>query len=551
MPTDDAVNSVRFRGDLEKQGRFSTWSWKCYWFMLDDDQLCYFHQEKQQTRAQGLIDLSQAKKVCICPLVNHGFAFEIVSANRRHVLSASTPELREKWMKNLHVAMCLRRRRSSVMFTASCNTISDAGSSDDEEETEKTLPKKGSRLVNIFSKKPSSDKRATMGGIIEVPMLDEPPPPASKVVMRKKNLSESDIPQPMYTSGQLHSKSIPNIGSSGATEWPLRKKRTDSMNNYLDVSDYKDRNLKTPSNPAPPVVTGNGVTDKEDMEESEFLKMVKAANPVDVRSSRLEDDEAVPSLMVRSFSKQYSHVQRHTMPNNQGSASTPMVRSVSRQAASCGYKSSELKRCGSDSSLNNFFFDDDDDDDMLEEEEETEDDVFKSDPPVEMRPKNGDEAKDEYFRNSLPPMTELKGLDLTNHTRYSLMPLMEMSESVSSESQEESSRQSSQCGSINVPSRQGSQGSVVSANGAATPVAGTMTAGEDSTDGILVEFPPIPELPNPRQELTWGSSGDQIREFIAKNRGPRELYLPPKSTELSGKAMENLKGFLKVLESDA
>jgi len=33
--------------------------------------------------------------------------------------SASTAELREKWMKNLHVAMCLRRRRSSVMFTAS------------------------------------------------------------------------------------------------------------------------------------------------------------------------------------------------------------------------------------------------------------------------------------------------------------------------------------------------------------------------------------------------------------------------------------------------
>jgi len=415
---------------------------------------------------------------------------------------------------------------------------------------EKTPPKKGSRLVNIFSKKPSSDKRATIGGTIEVPVLDEPPPPASGVVMRKKNLSESDLPQPAYAPSHVHPKSTPDFGSSGATEWPMRKKRTDSMNNYLDMSEYRDRNLTTTLNP----VAANGETDKEDTEESEFLRMVKAANPVDMRSSRIDVEAAGPSLMARSFSKQYSQGQRHTMPGEPGSSSTPMERSVSRQAASCGYNSDELKRSGSDSSLNNFLFDDDDN---LSVEDETEDDVFKSDPPAEMCPKNADEVKDEYFRHSLPPMTELKGLDPTNHThmRHSLMPLMEMSESVSSESQEESSRQgsrgSSQHGSLNVHSRQGSQGSVISASGATAPVAGTVTEEQDSTDGILVDFPPIPELPNPRQELTWESPSDQIREFIAQNRGPRELYLPPESSELSGKAMENLTLFLKALESDA
>ena len=412
---------------------------------------------------------------------------------------------------------------------------------------EKTPPKKGSRLVNIFSKKPSTDKRATIGGTtIEVPVLDEPPPPASGVVMRKKNLSESDLPKPVNAPGQVHAKSTPDFDTSGATEWPMRKKRTDSMNNYLDTSEYRDRNLTTTLNP----VADNGEADKDDTEESEFLRMVKAANPVDMRSSRIDVEAAGPSLMARSFSKQYSHGQRHTMPGDPGSSSTHMERSVSRQAASCGYKSDELKRCGSDSSLNNFLFDDDDS--LSEEEEETEDDVFKSD-PVEMRPKKADEVKEEYFRHSLPPMTELKGLDPTNHThmRHSLMPLMEMSESVSSESQEESSRQSSQRGSVHLPSRQGSQGSVISTSGATAPVAGSAAEEPESTDGIVVDFPPIPELPNPRQELTWESPSDQIREFIAQNRGPRELYLPPESSELSGKAMENLTMFLKALESDA
>ena len=29
-------------GPLEKKGKFKTWSWSKYWFVLDEDQLCYY-----------------------------------------------------------------------------------------------------------------------------------------------------------------------------------------------------------------------------------------------------------------------------------------------------------------------------------------------------------------------------------------------------------------------------------------------------------------------------------------------------------------------------
>ena len=39
-------DSIKYQGSLEKQGRLKTWSWKKYWFVLQDDQLCYFKDEK-------------------------------------------------------------------------------------------------------------------------------------------------------------------------------------------------------------------------------------------------------------------------------------------------------------------------------------------------------------------------------------------------------------------------------------------------------------------------------------------------------------------------
>ena len=370
--------------------------------------------------------------------------------------------------------------------------------------------------------------------------MDVPPFSDSQVITRKKNLSESDLPYTAFTPGHVYPKSTPDVRYSDACDWPFKGRRTDSMNNYLHMS---DRHVgKSPDRECiSPIAEeeDRGKAGKEDSEESEFLKLVKAANTVDVRPSGLNEDTA-PSMMARSFSKQYSHLQRHSVPSD--SRSVPDA-PAGRQESSPGHCSSEIKRWGSDSSLNNFFFDDDDDE-MLDEDMEGDDNVFKSDTPVVTRP-NKDDTKDEHFRHSLPPMTDLKGFDLSDQPRYSLQPLMEISESVSSESQEESSHRgstgSSHHGSIRLLSTHGSEGSLVS---------GSEVASEDSADCFPVDFPPIPDLPNPRQELTWGSASDQIRGFIAENRGPRELYLPPKSDELNGKAITALKEFLRTLDSD-
>ncbi len=36
------VESVSVEGPLEKKGKFKTWAWSKYWFVLDEDQLCYY-----------------------------------------------------------------------------------------------------------------------------------------------------------------------------------------------------------------------------------------------------------------------------------------------------------------------------------------------------------------------------------------------------------------------------------------------------------------------------------------------------------------------------
>ena len=40
------VESVSMEGPLEKKGKFKTWSWSKYWFVLDEDQLCYYKDSK-------------------------------------------------------------------------------------------------------------------------------------------------------------------------------------------------------------------------------------------------------------------------------------------------------------------------------------------------------------------------------------------------------------------------------------------------------------------------------------------------------------------------
>ena len=67
-------------------------------------------------------------------------------------------------------------------------------------------------------------------------------------------------------------------------------------------------------------------------------------------------------------------------------------------------------------------------------------------------------------------------------------------------------------------------------------------------DYLNSDFSPIPELPHPRLEMTFTTTPfDQIRIFIAHNRGPNELYPSPDVDELGGKAVHKLKEFMKLI----
>ena len=63
-----------------------------------------------------------------------------------------------------------------------------------------------------------------------------------------------------------------------------------------------------------------------------------------------------------------------------------------------------------------------------------------------------------------------------------------------------------------------------------------------------LHFEPIPELPNPRVELTFGGAFDDIRRFIANNRGPSEMYAMPNKGNTNGEAVRKLKAFLNSIQ---
>ena len=58
---------------------------------------------------------------------------------------------------------------------------------------------------------------------------------------------------------------------------------------------------------------------------------------------------------------------------------------------------------------------------------------------------------------------------------------------------------------------------------------------------------PIPHLPNPRLELTFRSAFDDIRLFLANNRGDDEVFPVPRQSERGGKAIKKLKACLKTV----
>ena len=65
------------------------------------------------------------------------------------------------------------------------------------------------------------------------------------------------------------------------------------------------------------------------------------------------------------------------------------------------------------------------------------------------------------------------------------------------------------------------------------------------------QFPPIPNLPHPRIELTFRSAFDDIRLFLANNRDDNETYASRgRKKGHEGKAIHRLKIFLARLDRD-
>lgn len=57
-------------------------------------------------------------------------------------------------------------------------------------------------------------------------------------------------------------------------------------------------------------------------------------------------------------------------------------------------------------------------------------------------------------------------------------------------------------------------------------------------------FPPVHDLPNPRLELTYRTCFDEIRQFLASNRGPDDFYTAVDRKELDGRHVKALKEYL-------
>lgn len=77
---------VHMQGALVKQGRLKPWSWKKYWFLLADEHLCYYRNNKKDLSSHRTVDLTKAENVFRLPQSSRGFPLEISTKSRHHVL---------------------------------------------------------------------------------------------------------------------------------------------------------------------------------------------------------------------------------------------------------------------------------------------------------------------------------------------------------------------------------------------------------------------------------------------------------------------------------
>ena len=78
------------------------------------------------------------------------------------------------------------------------------------------------------------------------------------------------------------------------------------------------------------------------------------------------------------------------------------------------------------------------------------------------------------------------------------------------------------------------------------PTSGLAHESGSATSGMFKfsGFAPICDLPHPRRELTYRTSFDDIRQFLASNRGPDDYYTAVNRNQLDGRHVKALKDYL-------
>ena len=52
--------TIKYQGTLEKQCKLKTWAWKKYWFVLYNEQLCYYKEQDSTKLVSSLVFRSHA-----------------------------------------------------------------------------------------------------------------------------------------------------------------------------------------------------------------------------------------------------------------------------------------------------------------------------------------------------------------------------------------------------------------------------------------------------------------------------------------------------------